>query len=123
MKFDTIPYEVAQMKETSLQISGMKILEDVKKLSRRPGAWQPARSRSGYQKQKPMDTVDKWAPIQKEKNAPHMGRNAPNARSSTTLKQCVELITQGRARKANSVNLNGDNQTMSNSGATSNEPP
>ena len=45
--------EAAQMEETSPQVSGVKIPEDIKKLSKRPEARQPARSRSGYKKKQP----------------------------------------------------------------------
>ena len=66
--------EAAQMEDTSLQVSGMKIPEDVKKLSRRPGECQPPRSRSGYQKKQPCGYCGQVGTHPKGKNCPAYGK-------------------------------------------------
>lgn len=66
-----------------------------------------------------VDTVDKWALIQKAKTVLLMERDVQNARGSTTFQQCVELTTTW---KPNSTHLNGGNQRIPNRSAMSKEP-
>ena len=66
--------EAAEMEDTSLQVSGMKIPEDVKKLTKRPEARQPARRRSGYKKKQPCGYCGQVGTHPEGKNCPAYGK-------------------------------------------------
>ena len=62
MGFDT---EAAQIKDTSLQISDMKIPQDVKKLGQQFEKWRPPKKKQSGWENNPVDTADKQAHMRK----------------------------------------------------------
>jgi len=67
--------EAAQIKDTSLQISDMKIRQDMKKLGNALRNGIHPRTNKAVRESSPVDTADKQTHMRKARTVQHMGRD------------------------------------------------
>ena len=91
--------EAAQMEDTSLQVSGMKIREDVKKLSQK---WE-RRKPSESQEKHPCEYCGQMGTHPAGKNW-HVAKSAQIESDLTTSQQCVELGVETRITRQSQCN-------------------
>ena len=75
MGFDTVLTEAAQTKYTSLQISDMKIPQDVKKLGQKLGKWRPPKDKQSRRGKQPCEYCGQTGTNEEGKNSPAYGKN------------------------------------------------
>ena len=114
--------EAAQIEDTTLQISDMKIPQEVKKLGRQFQKWRPPKNNHSGQGKQPCEHCGQSGTRVEGKNCPAYGKNVSDVRSSITSVQCVSPRAHPMAGKAKSSNVNKRNQRIKGTSAVLREP-